>query len=259
MAGVSRLQYSNEIRLIRVMCSGRVDLAFILRAFHNGMDGVLIGGCYLDECKYTTHGNYHALNMVLLGKRIMEHIGLNPERLRIEFMSSSEGGRFADTVNDLVNKVRTIGPFGKGEGIDENELRAKLDEMMKLVPYMKIAKRDKLSSRLKDPKEWSKLFTRDEVETLLREVPSYYIDPEKCQACMTCARRCPADAILSGKNLIHIIDQEKCIKCGTCLEVCPPRFSAVLKLMGEAPPPPIPEEKRKIVRKGREEGSSKQN
>jgi F420-non-reducing hydrogenase iron-sulfur subunit len=78
------------MRLIRVMCSGRVDMAFVLRALSNGMDGVFIGGCRLNECNYVTHGNYHALNMVLLLKRIMERIGLNPERLSIEFMSGAE-------------------------------------------------------------------------------------------------------------------------------------------------------------------------
>ena len=91
MAGVSRLQYSTEIRLIRVMCSGRVDLEFVLRAFSNGMDGVFVGACRLNECNYITHGNYDALNMVLLCRKILEHIGLNPERLSIEFMSSGEG------------------------------------------------------------------------------------------------------------------------------------------------------------------------
>src|SRR5512143_3849641 len=99
MAGVSRLQYSTEMRLIRVMCSGRVDLAFVLRAFSNGADGVFIGGCRFKECNYTTHGNYHALNMVLLCKRILERIGLNPERLRIEFMSSAEGILFAEVMS----------------------------------------------------------------------------------------------------------------------------------------------------------------
>jgi NAD-dependent dihydropyrimidine dehydrogenase PreA subunit len=81
---------------------------------------------------------------------------------------------------------------------------------------------------------------------------SYYIDPEKCQACMTCLRRCPAEAIVGGKNRIHVIDQDKCIKCGTCFEVCPPRFASVKKLVGEPVPPPVPEEKRALVRKGKE-------
>ncbi len=235
------------------MCTGRVDLAFILRSFYNQMDGVYIAGCRLDECKYVTQGNYYALNMVLLCKRIMEYIGINPDRLRIEFMSSAEGARFAETVSDFTKKVREIGPLGVQEGLDPNQLRVKLNEVKRLVPYIKMVKKQKLVNRVRDPQQWNDLFSREEIETLFRELPAYYIDPEKCQACMTCARRCPVEAILSGKNLIHIIDQEKCIKCGTCLEVCPPRFSAVRKLIGEPPPPPIPEEKRVILRKGKED------
>ena len=69
---------------------------------------------------------------------------------------------------------------------------------------------------------------------------SYYIEPEKCQACLICARNCPVDAISGGKNLVHVIDQEKCTKCGTCFEVCPPRFNAVVKLSGESVPPSVP-------------------
>lgn len=233
------------------MCTGRVDMAFILRSFHNQIDGVYIAGCRLDECKYVTQGNYYALNMVLLCKKIMEYIGLNPDRLRVEFMSSAEGARFAETVSNFTKKVREIGPLGVKEGLDLNQLNTKIKEVIKLVPYIKMVKKQKLMNRIRDPQQWNDLFTREEIETLFRELPSYYIDPEKCQACMTCARRCPMDAILSGKNLIHVIDQEKCIKCGTCLEVCPPKFSAVTKIIGEPPPPPIPEEKRVIARKGK--------
>jgi NADH:ubiquinone oxidoreductase subunit F (NADH-binding)/(2Fe-2S) ferredoxin/ferredoxin len=84
-----------------------------------------------------------------------------------------------------------------------------------------------------------------------KQLISYYIDPEKCQACMICLRKCPVEAIVGGKNRIHIIDQEKCIKCGTCFEVCPPRFGAVKKISGEPVPPPIPEEARTIARKSK--------
>jgi len=234
------------------MCSGRVDLAHVLRAFSNGIDGVFIGGCRLNECNYITHGNYHALNMVLLLRKILEHIGLNPERLRIEFMSGSEGNLFAEVVNDFVKKVKELGPLGKGEGIDENELRSKLAEVTKLVPYIKVVKQEKLASRLQNPEEYEGLFTSDEIDKLFSEVVSYYIDPEKCQACMTCARRCPADAIISAKNQIHVIDQEKCIKCGTCFEACPPRFGAATKISGGPVPPPVPEGERTIVRKSKE-------
>jgi F420-non-reducing hydrogenase iron-sulfur subunit len=252
MAGVSRLQYSTETRLIRVMCSGRVDLEFVLRAFSNGMDGVFIGACRLNECNYITQGNYDALNMVLLCRKIMERIGLNPERLRIEFMSSAEGILFAELMSEFGKKVKELGPLGIAEGIDRNGLKLKLAESTKLVPYIKLVKNEKLASRLQNPEEYDKLFTKDEIDKLFSEVISYYIDPEKCQACMICAKRCPAEAIISAKNQIHVIDQEKCIKCGTCFEVCPPRFGAVKKISGAPVPPPIPEEKRTIARKSKE-------
>ena len=234
------------------MCSGRVDLEFVLRAFSNGMDGVFIGGCRLNECNYITHGNYHALNMVLLCRKIMEHIGLNPERLRIEFMSSGEGILFAEVINDFVKKVKNIGPFGISEEIDKEELKSKLTEITKLVPYIKMVKTEKLGTRLENPEEYDQLFTSEEIDSLFREVVSYYIDPTKCQACMICAKRCPVEAIISAKKQIHVIDQEKCIKCGTCFEACPPKFGAVTKISGEPVPPPIPEEKRTIVRKSKE-------
>ncbi len=249
MSGVSRLQYTTETRLIRVMCSGRVDLEFVLRAFSNGMDGVFIGGCRLNECNYITHGNYDALNMVLLCKRIMEHIGLNPERLRIEFMSSAEGTLFAEVMREFGKKVKELGPLGKAEGIDP---KSELAEIIKLVPYIKLVKNEKLASRLENPEEYDRLFTQDEIERLFSEVISYYIEPEKCQACLICARRCPVEAIISAKNQVHVIEQEKCIKCETCFEVCPTKFGAVTRIIGAPVPPPIPEEERTIVRKGKE-------
>ncbi len=85
-----------------------------------------------------------------------------------------------------------------------------------------------------------------------KELISYYIAPDKCTACMICARKCPADAIDGGKNRIHVIDQEKCTKCGTCFEVCPSRFGAVKKISGEPVPAPISEEERIITRKSKE-------
>jgi len=255
MAGVSRLQYSTEIRLIRVMCSGRIDLEFIFRAFANGMDGVFIGGCRLNECNYITHGNYDALNIVLLSRKIMEHIGLNPQRLSIQFMSSGDGIIFTEVVDEFSAKIRKLGPLGKAEEIDEDQLKSKLAEVRKLIPYIKIEKRKKLESRLKSEKEYDGLFTTEEIDQLFSEAVSYYIEPAKCQACMICAKRCPVEAITGGKNLIHVIDQDTCIKCGTCFEVCPPRFGAVAKLSGEPVPPPIPEEQRTIVRKSKKKVS----
>ena len=233
------------------MCTGRVDLGFVLRAFSNGTDGVFIGGCHLNECNYVTHGNYHALNMVLLARRIMEHIGLNPERLRIEFMSGAEANLFVEAVNGFVKQVKKLGPLGESEGMDRHRVKLKIAEITRLVPYIKMVNQDKLASRLKSPEEYDGLFTHDDIEQLFREVLSYYIDPTKCQACSICLKKCPAEAIVGGKNQIHVVDQEKCIKCGTCFEACPPRFGAVRKISGEPVPPPIPEEARTIARKSK--------
>ena len=237
------------------MCSGRVDMAFVLRAFSKGIDGVFIGACHLNECNYITHGNYHTLNMVLLFKRIMEHIGLNPERLRIQFMSGAEANVFVESTNDFVKTVKKLGPLGIAEGLDKDTLNSKLAEVTKLIPYIKVAMREKLATRLESHEEYEKydhFFTKEEIDKLFAEIISYYIDPEKCQACTTCARRCPAEAIISAKGQIHIVDQEKCIKCGTCFEVCPPKFRAVTKIVGAPVPPPLPEDQRAVVRKGKE-------
>ena len=135
--------------------------------------------------------------------------------------------------------------------MDQDELRTRLAEITKLVPYIKMVNREKLASRPKDPEEQEGLFTKEEIDRLFREMVSYYIDPQKCQACMTCAKRCPAEAIISAKSQVHVIDQEKCIKCGTCFDVCPPKFGAVTRIRGEPVPPPLPEGKRAIVRKGK--------
>jgi coenzyme F420-reducing hydrogenase delta subunit len=152
------------------MCTGRVDLEFVLRAFSNGMDGVFIGGCRLGECNYITHGNYHALNMVLLCRKIMEHIGLNPERLRIEFMTSGDGMLFAEIVNDFVRKVKELGPLGKGEGIDENELKSRLEAVKNLVPYIKLVERERLRVHFDTVEEYKEFFASEEVDRLFREL-----------------------------------------------------------------------------------------
>jgi coenzyme F420-reducing hydrogenase delta subunit len=152
------------------MCSGRVDRAFVLRAFSNGMDGVFIGGCRLNECNYITHGNYDALGMVYLCRKIMEHIGLNPERLRVEFMSSGEGILFTEVVNDFGKKIKDLGPLGTSEGIDKNRIRFKLEAVSKLVPYIKLVERERLRVPVKSEEAYHAFFTSDEVNRLFNEL-----------------------------------------------------------------------------------------
>ncbi len=228
------------------MCSGRVDLEFILRALHNGMDGVFIGGCKLHECNYVTHGNYHALTTVLLAKKVMEFMGVNPDRLRVEFMSAADGLRFAEVVDDFTKQVRELGPLGSSEGLGLEELRGRIAEVNKLVPYLKVRTNDKLNQRLTSPAAYPDFFQKEEVEALLTNPAAYYIDPQKCQACGICARRCPVEAISGAKKQVHVIDQDQCIRCGTCYEACPSRFGAVQLIQG-APVPPPPEPGQAIV------------
>ncbi len=244
---MTRQSYAPEIRIIRLMCTGRVDLSFVLRAFQKGADGVIIGGCWLGECHYVTEGNYYALNMMHLCKKLLEYAGLESERLRIEWISAAEGTRFAEVMNDFAAQLQELGPVGNGNGT--NGISAKLEEIQQLVPYIKLTKKDKLAIRLDKESDYDQLYTREEVEEIFTNVVSYYIDPEKCQACMICARKCPVDGISGGKNKIHVIDQDSCIRCGTCLQVCPQKFEAVIEVKGREVPNPIPEEKRTIVRK----------
>jgi coenzyme F420-reducing hydrogenase delta subunit len=170
MAGVSRLQYTTEMRLVRVMCSGRVDLEFVLRAFSNRMDGVFLGGCRLNECNYVTHGNYDALSMVMMCKKIMEHIGLNPERLRIEFMSSGEGVLFTQVADVFVKQIKELGPLGKGEGIDEEGLGLNLEAATKLVPYIKLVEREKLRVTTRSEEAYYDFYNSDEFNRLFGDL-----------------------------------------------------------------------------------------
>jgi F420-non-reducing hydrogenase iron-sulfur subunit len=148
------------------MCTGRVDLSHVLRAFSKGTDGVFIGGCHLNECNYITHGNFQALSLVHLGKKIMEQIGLNPERLRIEFMSGGEGNLFVEVVNDFGRKVKELGPLGQGEGIEEKALKFKLEAVTRLVPYLRLVERERLRVPVKSEEAYNKFFTSSEFNRL---------------------------------------------------------------------------------------------
>ena len=152
------------------MCSGRVDLEFILRAFSNGHDGVFIGGCRLNECNYITHGNYDALSNTHICKKIMEHIGLNPERLRIEFMSGADGNLLAEVTNDFTEKVRALGPLGKSEGIKTNALKFNLEAVRKIVPYLKLVEREQLRVPVKSEDAYNEFFGSSEVNRLFNEI-----------------------------------------------------------------------------------------
>ena len=151
------------------MCSGRIDLAHVFRAFSKRADGVFIGACHLNECNYITHGNYHALTMVQIGKKIMDHLGLRPERLRIRFMSGAEGGLFVESVNAFVKKVKELGPLGEGEGIDEKGLKFKLETVTGLIPYIRLVERERLRLPAMEEEEYQTFFASDELKRIFDE------------------------------------------------------------------------------------------
>ncbi|KAA0002339.1 MAG: hydrogenase iron-sulfur subunit [Thermoplasmata archaeon] len=110
LAGVSRLKYPANIVPIRVLCSGRIDPEFILHAFKNGADGVFIGGCHPGDCHYIK-GNYHARRRILLTKKLLKEMGINEKRLRLEWVSATEGRKFASVVSQFVEEIRQLGPL----------------------------------------------------------------------------------------------------------------------------------------------------
>jgi len=118
LAGVSRIQYPPNIRIVRVMCSGRVDPSFILEALKDGADGVLVAGCHLpSDCHYIS-GNFKALRRIKLLEKVLEQFGIEPERVRLEWISASEGDKFAAVVKDMVEQIKKIGPNPLKGGIE---------------------------------------------------------------------------------------------------------------------------------------------
>ena len=109
LAGVSRMQYAPDIRVIRVPCSGRINPMYIISALHRGADGVLVSGCHPGDCHYIS-GNLVAKRKFSMLKNFLEHVGIEPERVQFSWVSASEGARFAALVEKVVEDVKRIGP-----------------------------------------------------------------------------------------------------------------------------------------------------
>ena len=152
------------------MCTGRVDLEFVLRALSKGADGVFIGGCWLGECHYVTEGNYDALFNMHFGRKLLERIGINPKRLRLEWISASEGTRYAEVMNDFGKQLKEMGPLGESEGLNAETLKLNLMAVTRLLPYAKLVERERLRVRFDKQEKYDEYFASDEFNRLFEEL-----------------------------------------------------------------------------------------
>jgi NADH:ubiquinone oxidoreductase subunit F (NADH-binding)/(2Fe-2S) ferredoxin/Pyruvate/2-oxoacid:ferredoxin oxidoreductase delta subunit len=178
-------------------------------------------------------------------------------RYFLNFLSDESCGKCVPCREGIRQMLKVLTNITKGKGKEGD-----IELLEELAEVTRDASLCALGKTAANPVMSTIHYFRDEYEAhikekrcpayVCKELVSYYIDPDKCQACMVCLRQCPAGAIVGDKNQIHVIVQEKCIKCKTCFEVCPPRFSAVKRISGEPVPAPIPEEARIIARKSKE-------
>ena len=110
LAGTSRIQYPHNVRIIRVMCSGRINPMFVVNALQQGADGVLIGGCHPGDCHYQ-QGNYLARRRMAILKNLLEFIGIDSNRVRMTWVSAAEGRKFAEVVEEVTEDIKKLGPM----------------------------------------------------------------------------------------------------------------------------------------------------
>jgi len=125
LAGVSRFQYPSNLRIIRVMCSARVDPVMVIEGFLQGADGVLVLGCHFGDCHYSI-GNYYADRKMRMTKKFLEIIGINEERLYVDWVSAAEGDRFASIVKNLTSRIKEMGTLGVKENLKSSEVKERL-------------------------------------------------------------------------------------------------------------------------------------
>jgi len=174
-------------------------------------------------------------------------------RYFVNFLCDESCGKCTPCREGLKQANIILNRIVSGKGTEDD-----IDKLGKIAEVTSVASLCALGRTSANPVLTTLRYFRDEYEAHINEkmcpalvckgLISYYIDPEKCQACMICFRNCPANAIIGEKMKIHVIDQSKCTKCGTCYDVCPPKFRAVQKISGEKVPPPIPEEERLVKR-----------
>jgi len=162
LAGVSRFRYPPNIRIIRVMCSGRVDPEIILDTFLYGADGVFIGGCHLGDCHYV-EGNYYAEKKIEMARRLLKEAGVEPERLRLEWVSASEGERFAATIKEFTEEIKEMGRIEFEKEEMEAVCMAAADYRLRILAT-------KERELLEEGNKYGEVFTQHEMDRLLDDM-----------------------------------------------------------------------------------------
>ncbi len=202
LAGVTRISYPPNVRIIRVMCSGRVDPAFVTRAFEIGADGVLVGGCHPGTCHYVS-GNLNAEKRMENTKKLLKLIGLGPERLRLEWISASEGAKLAQVIRDFTDSLRKMGPNSLRAKVGLNELandpvstKRTVYETIKKMNVQYCLECGKCSSSCPVSRVNDTYSPRRTVERFLLGFDDRILSSEElwtCLTCYQCSERCPSD------------------------------------------------------------------
>jgi len=208
LAGTSRLCYPPNIRLIRVPCSGQVDMVHVLRAFENGADCVFVGGCLKEQCHYVD-GNAKAEARVKFLKKILTAIGIEEERLSMQFMSAAMGSEFVRVAQSITDTAERLGPNPlkntKPSILDSDNKRENLKAILHSI----------LGGLGKKPKDFT--------ETI-KGFGDPEIDEKKCLGCGACAYVCLNEAMnteVGGGKVRLVHDYWRCTACGNCIDVCP--------------------------------------
>lgn len=208
------MKYPPDVRIIRVMCAGRVDLSVVFEAFVCGADGVFIGACLRGECHYSG-GNIQAENRVNMGARILGHMGLKSQRLVLKMMSSAEGARFVQFVTEFQAHMAELGPIGAGEGLDLRAMRRKLMAAKNAVDGKKLRWVTGKNTEFRSQGNvYGEIFTGHEINRLFEEV---LIDECGIQEILLLAQERPCSALelsratgMSSAGVMrHLIDMKR--------------------------------------------------
>lgn len=207
LAGSSHFNYPTNIRIIRVPCSGQVDLVHILRAFENGADGVFVAGCLKEQCHYGT-GNYLVEERVNFLKEIIRSFGIEEERLNMYFISASMANEFARVANELTEKIKSLGP----------STLKKIEKKIEVSNNKRELFRDMIKSI-------SSFYSPQEIR-FLEEFKGFgepIIDNDECLGCSACEYVCKNNALIFSSDNKNILIEHiywKCTACGSCKDIC---------------------------------------